>query len=360
MSAILIQSGDLKSLKKLPDKSVNCIIASPPPWNHNISYKAEDFVYNKDCKHKLFKFPEGDMTRLCTECNSNTPIFGREIFSHLYIQNLLLYIKELHRVLQDDGTLFLHLKDGVVNEKNRFGIQFNTPQGSLALIPQIVATSMVDNGWILRNKIIWHKPGTKIDEELKNLSPDYNFIYFFVKQENYFFEQQFEPIQEGYYKMPKDAPYATKGRNMRTVWSIPDKTNDGLAPELVSRFMKAGCPTAVCEKCGHKKKPIYEIIEHEPLENYKGKAVKDYGTAKVQNASDIKRRILKSMYSERKLKGYTECECGSTFAAGVVLDPFCNSKVTRQIAKTLGLTLLGMRSRKSRRKRNVVTNKQNS
>ena len=84
------QVGDsLKVLKKMPDKSVDCVITSPPYWQQRIY---EDY--------------DGEIT----------DIIGSEDTPELYVENLMKVIRELKRVLKDEGTFWLNIGDKFVNK----------------------------------------------------------------------------------------------------------------------------------------------------------------------------------------------------------------------------------------------------
>lgn len=124
------------------------------------------------------------------------------------------------------------------------------------------------NRWILRNTIIWHKRNAMPSSASDRFSVDFEYLFFFVKQGKYYFEQMFEehlskePNPE--YRRPADSksrsatmqprsetafigPYNPQGRNMRTVWQIntqPFKEAHFAVfpPELPRRCITAGCP----------------------------------------------------------------------------------------------------------------------
>ena len=51
---------------------------------------------------------------------------------------------------------------------------------------------MIENNWICRNEIIWHKPNAMPSSCKDRFNNDYEKFYFFVKNENYYFETQYE------------------------------------------------------------------------------------------------------------------------------------------------------------------------
>lgn len=99
---------------------------------------------------------------------------------------------------------------------------------------------------------------------------DFEYVFFFVKNKKYWFEQQLDPIKESTRKrgeygwngievegIGRNQPQATdkmgerwspsKGRNKRAVWRISPKSFKGahfatFPPDLIEPMVKAGCP----------------------------------------------------------------------------------------------------------------------
>jgi len=107
-----------------------------------------------------------------------------------------------------------------------------------------------------------------------------------------------------------------------------------------------------CSKCGAPRERIVELGEpdlaHQQacggdlLGQYDGKAKKDYDGNKVQNASDVKRRILAGM-RERKTVGWKDtCQCMAKSVPCSVLDPFHGTGTTGQACIELGRDYTGI------------------
>jgi site-specific DNA-methyltransferase (adenine-specific) len=92
---------------------------------------------------------------------------------------------------------------------------------------------------------------------------DFEYLFFFVKNKKYWFEQQFEPhlspvtnkivgrkgtdVQQSQGDPNGYHAYGEQGRNKRTVWTIPTKpypeAHFAVYPaELIRTCIKAGCP----------------------------------------------------------------------------------------------------------------------
>lgn len=139
------------------------------------------------------------------------------------------------------------------------------------MLPERFALRMIDRGWVLRNKIIWHKPNQMPSPADDRFTVDFENIYFFTKQDKgYYFEQQLEPLKQSSIERNKyewnskqrtHSPTEKRGvenrkagkllnedgKNMRTVWSINTvpfgDAHFATYPEkLVERMIKSGCP----------------------------------------------------------------------------------------------------------------------
>src|SRR3990167_7491980 len=70
------------------------------------------------------------------------------------------------------------------------------PDKSLCNIPARLSIELQNQGWILRNVIIWHKPNAMPSSAKDRFNVDFEPVFFFVKSKKYYFEQQFEPLKE--------------------------------------------------------------------------------------------------------------------------------------------------------------------
>src|SRR5207244_2573321 len=122
--------------------------------------------------------------------------YGLEETPAAYVSTMAALFAEQRRVLADDGTLWLNLgdsyssptmhsdnacnanRDGTSDAKARAA---NTAMGgsrkrpmtlpakNLLGVPWRVAFALQDNGWILRNAIIWHKPNAMPESVIDRL-----------------------------------------------------------------------------------------------------------------------------------------------------------------------------------------------
>lgn len=215
----------LEGLKKLPSNSVDCLISSPPYWQ----------LRDYNIKGQL----------------------GLEETFFEYLEKLWQIFDEIKRILKHSGTCFVNLGDSYSGNKNgktdnkvcnylkatSMGIhkKATIAQKSLCQIPSRFAIGMTDRGWILRNRIIWHKPNAMPSSAEDRFTVDYEDIFFFVKKKKYYFDTQRIPHKAISLKRIEKPWHGnlTKGhalgglkdgdmhrmchpdgRNMRTVWSV--------------------------------------------------------------------------------------------------------------------------------------------
>jgi DNA modification methylase len=138
-------------MNEIEDGEVDLIFTSPPYWNK----------------------------RKYTENGG----LGNEKKPNDYVDNLVSHLTDCKRVLNKKGSFFLNLGD-----------TFN--DGNLLNIPHKVIIGLQDEGWILRNSIIWAKTNPKPSSSKSNLCPTYEFIFHLVKSSDYIYNPTLAPIKD--------------------------------------------------------------------------------------------------------------------------------------------------------------------
>lgn len=189
---------------------------------------------------------------------------------------------------------------------------------------------------------------------------DWEPIFFFVKDgDEYYFEQQFEPMVTQHKKfMPpfggtKDTGNATysgnkvepnpMGRTKRCVWDIPTQASTVkhaamFNEKLIETPILATCPEFICTKCGKAREKIFNTGD------VASKGGSDTGKmAKNKNDyADAGTKTKAMEHREKLFSGeYTDCGCGAPFKPGVVLDVFMGSGTTGLVARKLGRNFIG-------------------
>ncbi|GIH51243.1 site-specific DNA-methyltransferase (cytosine-N4-specific) [Microbispora rosea] len=165
-------------LSEMPDRSVDCLVTSPPCYG------------------------------LRDHCPDE---YGQESTTDEYVDNLRATFAEARRVLANDGTCWLNLGDVYAANSDGYarGDSYNQrqpvvrPRSRLAVppknllgMPWRVAFALQQDGWILRNAIVWSKPNAMPQPVLDRLSTRYELIFLLVKQRFYWFD--LDAIREQY------------------------------------------------------------------------------------------------------------------------------------------------------------------
>lgn len=153
--------GALDVLRGLPDGSVNCCVTSPP------YYALRD--YGMDGQ------------------------IGRESSPKEYVSRLTEVFAEVRRVLRPDGTLWLNLGDTYAGR----GEEEIKPKDLIG-IPWMAAFALRDDGWYLRNDIIWMKENPMPESVKDRCTRCHEHIFLFSKSKQYFFDYKAisEPVTE--------------------------------------------------------------------------------------------------------------------------------------------------------------------
>ncbi len=177
----LLLGDALAVASEMADGSVDCIVTSPPYFGLR--------DYGVDGQYGLESSPAE------------------------YVETMRTLFAELRRVLADDGTLWLNVGDsyarnpakgttGTMNGRNvpRMGYagdRIGKPdiaQKNLLGIPWRVAFALQDDGWILRNDIVWHKPNAMPESVSDRLSNRHEHVFMFSKSRTYWFD--LDPVRE--------------------------------------------------------------------------------------------------------------------------------------------------------------------
>jgi DNA modification methylase len=348
----IICGNALDELRKLPSDYVDCCITSPPYWALR-DYKTEGQL-------------------------------GLEPTFQEYISKLVEIFDEVKRVLKPTGTCWVVMGDtyntggtrggtrrGYEESKNVTDKHYQSgtkelPEKSLCKIPQRFEIAMIDHGWIERSDIIWYKPNCMPSSAKDRFTVDYEHVFFFVKSRKYYFETQYEAIQQltesrnlypRIHKVvsPFDKrefrirPCASNplGRIKRCVWKIPTAPFAQahfatFPPALVEPMIKAGCPQQICRKCAKPTTIKYteqRIATRPGLDVGNGKSGKELDPNAGLHNSDLSKYRLQIIRQEQ---GTASCDCNAGFDSGLVLDPFAGSGTTGVVAAKLARNFLGI------------------
>lgn len=213
--SVLLPGDAAAILPRLPAEHFRCCVTSPPYWG------LRDY---------------GEETQI-----------GAEDDPADYIRALVAVFAEVRRVLREDGTLWLNIGDSYTsgnrgyrapdkkNPVRAMSYRPKTPDGlkpkDLVGIPWRLAFALQDAGWYLRSDIIWEKPNCMPESVKDRPTRSHEYLFLFSKSVRYYYDST--QILE------------TKGRNRRTVWSIPTEAFPGahfatFPPRLVEPCLLAG------------------------------------------------------------------------------------------------------------------------
>ena len=218
-----------------------------------------------DCRETMRRWAaEGIKAQMCV---TSPPYFGLRNYNHegqlgleqtpeQYIAAMVEVFRAVRDVLADDGTLWLNLGDSYGKGKQLLGM------------PWRLAFALQDDGWVLRQDIIWHKPNCMPSSVTDRCTSSHEHVFLFGKKQAYYFDHK--AIQEAAvsdhnsgngFKRPERLSYKNRDgsargndkqwagvggkRNRRDVWSIPAKPYKGahfatFPPALISPCILAG------------------------------------------------------------------------------------------------------------------------
>lgn len=259
----MILTGDCRQLiPTLKPESVDCIITSPPYFN------LRDY---------------GMLGQI-----------GAEKTITDYIAALTDVFSKARSILKPNGTLWINIGDSYAGSgkgKGSFDPKYadgrckdtmiytnwsetNIAPRNLMGIPWKLAFSLQDNGWILRQDLIWSKPNAMPESVANRCTKSHEYIFLLSKEQTYYFDidsiketarydvkdspkinknrryggKKYTQTPDKFYRTKSGKAYSYTGtRHPRSVWNIPTQPFKGehfatFPEELVRRCILAGCP----------------------------------------------------------------------------------------------------------------------
>lgn len=366
---LTIYQGDvIDVLRFLPDKYVHCCVTSPPYWGLRDYGTAKWVGGDPACTHqsthgnqgptgqradRSFTGAQGFYKQECLKCGAvrEDLQIGLERTPEAYVARIVEVFRDVRRVLRDDGTLWLNLgdsytsggrdyrdpgkseynggKDGAYKNLDVRGTRPDVPAGlkpkDLVGIPWMVAFALRADGWYLRQDIIWAKPNPMPESVRDRCTKAHEYIFLLSKSERYYWNQ--EAILEQSSAVD-EMRWAGSGNGLHS-------GEDHLGQGTTRRFRKSGnlerkpgsargCPEGTGSN-------VAGSVSWEGEKRNK-RSGWEVGTEPFPEAhfATFPTELIKP------------CILAGSPPGGIVLEPFCGSGTTLQVAESLNCRSIGI------------------
>jgi DNA modification methylase len=279
---------------------------------------------------------------------------GLEATPAEYIAAMVEVFALVRELLADDGVLWLNLGDSYANDakwggstggKHVQALHGDTGVGrakkttgmrpkNLLGIPWRVALALQDDGWNLRQDIIWHKPNPMPESVTDRCTKAHEYLFLLSKSERYYWDA--EAMRE------QAAPASLK----RWAQNVEDQTGSDRVPGKTNGNMKAvGGPRS--------KRDSFKRDNSKRAEAIPGQTVGTHRTDRAESEFDTTTRNRRSVWTvpTRPYKGahfatfppalVEPCIRAGSRANDTVFDPFMGSGTTAEVAILNGRAYLG-------------------
>jgi len=210
---------------------------------------------------------------------------GLEKTPKQYIDNMVKVFSLVRELLTDDGTLWVNIGDSyssgdrtsTTNQSLRKDTEYGVTrppvvkgikQKDLMGIPWMLAFALREDGWYLRQDIIWHKPNPMPESVTDRCTKSHEYIFLLSKSPKYYYDNEAikekavgerwggnNPINMNNTKdtdnqfsgLTRPCKMVYDKRNKRDVWTVNVKPYKGahfavFPKDLIEPCIKAGCP----------------------------------------------------------------------------------------------------------------------
>lgn len=336
------------------DRFFHSVITSPPYYGHR-AYDVPQQIWGagedyRNCDHEWssyirkgqtggtkskkvqikgkdnFQIVPDNEQAFCRKCGSWRGHLGLEPDINLYVEHLLKVFREVRRVMRDDAVFFLNLGDTYAGsggpgsqydrKNDRYGgfNKFDNPNRNVKDLPNLskigipwrVAFAMQDDGWLLRQEIVWAKGISHNDNWSGSVNPeprrgwrwekhkrkiDWKYQLcpgcdeclpndgYVLKKSNWRPTTSHESVfmfakGPGYYiddLSSKEAGVTEATRNYRSVWTLNTASFKGahfavFPDKLVEALINISTGPSVCYECSSQLAPV---IDNDEVITYK-------------------------------------------------------------------------------------------
>ncbi len=278
----------LSVLRQISDNYIDCCVTSPP------YYGLRDYgVYGQ---------------------------LGLEKSPEEYISKMVEIFREVRRTLKPNGTLWLNLGDSYAGYgKDRV---VNCKRKELIGIPWRLALALREDGWYLRQDIVWYKPNAMPESVKDRCTKSHEYIFLLTKSDKYYFDG--EAIKEPAVGFDNSPPAGSRGAA---------RPNSRRRKGNTKTFGDGG-----------------DYTGGRPLENSAGVERDSSGNTKnttgLRNKRDVW-SVATQGYSKFHFATFPEkliepCILAGSTEGGVILDPFLGSGTTAVVAERNGRDYIGI------------------
>jgi DNA modification methylase len=297
----LYQGNCLEILQSLKSGSIDCCVTSPPyfnlryydtvaqvwggdpecnhTWQKSEYYReggssggkvdgiSERFLAQGKSNAQRVKATRWKIDYRCSACGAWQGELGQEPTIEEYIAHLGLIFEEVYRVLHHTGTCWINIGDSYASSTKCSVHRIR--EKSLCLVPQRLAISLQEMGWVVRQEIIWQKPCPMPESVIDRSTRSHEQIWMLTKESKGYYYNA-EAIREkcvsnyssgnGFKRSARqsyansngtprgrDSPWQpAQYRNSRDVWTLGAERNSSnhyasFPSEIPRRCIQVGC-----------------------------------------------------------------------------------------------------------------------
>ena len=302
-----------------------------------------------DALETLRQLPAGQIDSVVT----SPPYFRLRNYGHAgqigledhvdqWVEQLRQVSKEVARILHPRGTYWLNIGDTYALNRH----QGASGRKGLVLAPDRLAVALNEDGWLIRNKIIWAKTNHTPSSVTDRLTCSYEVILLLVRSPKYYFD--LHSIRTPHRSRPPtrsrqlDRPPRGGGEG----WRGPNTDGNGGGLDQLKRQGLIGHPL------GRNPGDVWSMS----VSNYRGAHFATFpqklAEQMIQAGTPVKRcrsclspwtrKVRRLGATATRLALAPTCDCQAASEPGIVLDPFMGAGTTAIAAQALGRDWLGV------------------